>query len=173
MTVHCKVRVLHRRPVIDLQDIQQRSTCKSFRLPTLIPFSPVAATIFRVSNCRAVTAWSYSKVSNAPPVRTSHTCAYKACSTPEKTEVLERLTRMVLSKLPLTMWSSSNWRQVTGPPCPVSVLWGCPVRTTSPSGQLVLRTRIGYLLSHIRTAPSPLPLTRAYPQNWTAPTKSW
>lgn len=31
----------------------------------------------------------------------------------------------------------------------------------------------GHLLSHIRTAPSPLPLTRAYPQNWTPPTKSW
>ena len=28
-------------------------------------------------------------------------------------------------------------------------------------------------LSHMRTAPSPLPLTNAYPQNCTAPTKSW
>jgi hypothetical protein len=39
-------------------------------------------------------------------------------------------TRIDLSRLPLTMWISSNWRHVTGAVCPDSVRWACPVRTT-------------------------------------------
>lgn len=45
---------------------------------TLTPFSPVAETILRVSNCRAVTAWSYLSVSKIPPVRTSQICSETA-----------------------------------------------------------------------------------------------
>ena len=43
----------------------------------------------------------------------------------------KKLTRMDLSRLPLTIWISSNWRQVTGPVWPTSVRCACPVRTMS------------------------------------------
>lgn len=49
---------------------------------------------------------------------------------------LAKPTRMVLSRLPLTMCISSNCKHVTGEACPVSVRWACPVRTTHRISQL-------------------------------------
>jgi len=41
---------------------------------TLTPFSPAAEITLRLSNCSAVTPWSYLIVSEMPPVRRSHIC---------------------------------------------------------------------------------------------------
>ena len=46
----------------------------------------------------------------------------------------QKLTRMDLSRLPLTIWISSNWRQVTGPVWPTSVRCAFPVRTMTVNG---------------------------------------
>ena len=43
--------------------------------------------------------------------------------------ILELRTRIDLSKPPLTIWNSSNWRHVIGAVCPNKVLCDWPVRT--------------------------------------------
>lgn len=45
------------------------------------------------------------------------------------TKAVSILTRIDLSKLPLTIWISSNCRLVIGPVCPSRVRWAWPVRT--------------------------------------------
>lgn len=78
--------VLHARAVVHLRannddiavsDARQDGTAG---VRTLIPFSPTAATIFRVSNCSAVTAWSYFRLSQIPPVRRSQICPASAAA---------------------------------------------------------------------------------------------
>jgi hypothetical protein len=72
--------MLHRSAVVNLLKVSLSITSvdqdTSFPqvLLTLIPFSPAAETILRLSNCSAVTPCSYLTVSKMPPVRRSQIC---------------------------------------------------------------------------------------------------
>ena len=76
MAVRHESRMLHAGSVVDLywqvNEIIDTAQNAKKHADTFIPFSPVAATILRVSNCNPVTAWSYLSVSKMPPVRRSH-----------------------------------------------------------------------------------------------------